>query len=526
MSHRTDLGVPPGAEDFFRQATLRICSSLEVEHWLAECLRYLRQFVPADAACLTRFRAEAGRQLCLAKATVVGAERVEMEVPVTEEARQHFSRGRVVRVAARARDLPPSRAWIERGLLDADAAILSLRLTVKGQIVGSFILTANRSDSFTPAHAELVTALREPLAIALSNSLAYRELARLKDRLFEDNRFLEAELRQASGHAVVGQDYGLRGVMEMVRHVAPLTSPVLLLGETGTGKEVIAGAIHNLSPRHSGPFVKVNCGAIPENLMDSELFGHERGAFTGALARKRGRFERAHGGTIFLDEVGELMPQAQVRLLRVLQDREIERVGGVEPVRVDLRVIAATHRDLPAMVAEGRFREDLYFRLKVFPVLLPPLRERKGDIASLVDHFVRHKAREMGLGAVPPLAPGALEPLLAYDWPGNVRELENTVERALILCRGALLRFDPRVLAGASAQAGRTGAPLEHTAAADSTLDSVVAAHIRSVLEATDGRVAGPHGAACLLGVNPSTLRKKMRKLGIAFGRGARHRPA
>jgi transcriptional regulator with GAF, ATPase, and Fis domain len=310
--------------------------------------------------------------------------------------------------------------------------------------------------------------------------------------------------------------------MEMVRHVAPLTSPVLLLGETGTGKEIIASAIHNLSSRRNGPFIKVNCGAIPENLMDSELFGHEKGAFTGAVARKRGRFERAHGGTIFLDELGELAPDAQVRLLRVLQDREFERVGGTEAIRVDLRILAATHRDLESMVAEGRFREDLYFRLKVFPLVLPSLRQRKGDIPALVDHFVRKKVRETGLGRTPTVAPDALGPLMAYDWPGNVRELENTVERALILNRGEPLRFDPWVPATAPPREGKAE-PLPNPGAAEKlALDAVVASHIRSVLHSTHGRVAGRHGAAAVLGLNPSTLRKKMRKLRIPFGRGAR----
>jgi transcriptional regulator with GAF, ATPase, and Fis domain len=495
------LHQPVDVNDFFKEATLRICSSLEVEDWLTDCFRYLRQAVPTDAAYLTRFDADRGRQLCLAKATLAGGEAVDLEVPVSKAARQHLGRGPVARVAARARDWAPSRTWIDRGLLDGNVAILSLRLVVKGQIIGALILTADKSGSFTLAHAELVTTLREPLAIALSNSLRFRELGRVKELLYEDNRFLHAELNQAAGQQIVGEEYGLRGVMEMVRHVAPLTSPVLLLGETGTGKEIIASAIHNLSSRRNGPFIKVNCGAIPENLMDSELFGHEKGAFTGAVARKRGRFERAHGGTIFLDELGELAPDAQVRLLRVLQDREFERVGGTEAIRVDLRILAATHRDLESMVAEGRFREDLYFRLKVFPLVLPSLRQRKGDIPALVDHFVRKKVRETGLGRTPTVAPDALGPLMAYDWPGNVRELENTVERALILNRGEPLRFDPWVPATAPPREGKAE-PLPNPGAAE--------------------KLAGRHGAAAVLGLNPSTLRKKMRKLRIPFGRGAR----
>ena len=296
--------------------------------------------------------------------------------------------------------------------------------------------------------------------------------------------------------------------MDMVRQVAPLTSPVLLLGETGTGKEIIATAIHNLSPRKNAPFIKVNCGAIPETLMDSELFGHEKGAFTGALSQKRGRFERANGGTIFLDEIGELTFGVQVRLLRVLQEKEIERVGGTEPIHVDIRVIAATHRNLETMLAEGEFREDLYFRLKVFPIVIPPLRDRLADIPILVQYFMQRKAREMGLIQIPTLAPKAIDRLMNYQWPGNVRELQNAVERALILSKGNPFIFDD--LGGISKKiTEKPDLPDEDSLA----LDHVISRHIMRVLEMTGGRVSGGNGAAKLLQLNPSTFRQKMRKL-------------
>ncbi|MBN2059932.1 MAG: sigma-54-dependent Fis family transcriptional regulator, partial [Deltaproteobacteria bacterium] len=298
------------------------------------------------------------------------------------------------------------------------------------------------------------------------------------------------------------------------------SSPVLLSGETGTGKEVIAGAIHNLSTRKDGPFIAVNCGAIPENLVDSELFGHEKGAFTGALTRKRGRFERAHGGTIFLDEVGELQPEAQVRLLRVLQEREIERVGGTEPIKVDIRLIAATHRDLEAMIREGTFRDDLYFRLNVFPIALPPLRERRCDIPSLVHYFIQKKSQEIGLRETPPLAQGALENTMAYPWPGNIRELQNAVERALILSGGGPITFGDIHQTTISPGTDLKPAVKSTSGAKDTmALDEVVSRHIRMVLERTGGRIGGEKGAARLLQVNPSTLRKRMKKLGIPFGR-------
>lgn len=341
----------------------------------------------------------------------------------------------------------------------------------------------------------------------------------------EDNRFLRGELRQVTGEEIIGADFGLRGVMEMVRQVAPLPSPVLLLGETGTGKEIIASAIHNLSLRKDGPFIKVNCGAIPETLLDSELFGHEKGAFTGALTQKRGRFERSNGGTIFLDEVGELHSEAQIRLLRVLQEKEIERVGGTEMIKVDIRVIAATNRNFETMIKEGKLREDLYFRLKVFPVVIPPLRHRKGDIPSLAQHFIQKKSREMRLKSISTLAPGALERLMAYDWPGNVRELENAVERALILSKGEPLSFNAFEVPIKSELRSKSRAipePYPDFQIEESLgLDEILSHHIRRVLKMTGGRVGGKKGAADLLQINPYTLRKKMKKLGIPFGRKA-----
>jgi transcriptional regulator with GAF, ATPase, and Fis domain len=510
--------------EFFREATIRICGSLDVQTFLLESFLYLRDYLPADSVILTHYREERGEHAALAMASAEGSSLLNITVTVPPDIRTFVVRpDKETLVVDRAEKHPTARPWISKGLLEKDASLLVLRLIVDGDIVGGVIFVSDESAAFTREHAQLVTQLREPFAIALSNSVRYQELLKLKELLAEDNRFLHSELRQIAGEEIIGADFGLRGVMEMVRQVARLSSPVLLSGETGTGKEVIAGAIHNLSTRKDRPFITVNCGAIPENLVDSELFGHEKGAFTGALSMKRGRFERAHGGTIFLDEVGELQPEAQVRLLRVLQEKEIERVGGTEPIKVDIRVIAATHRDLEAMIAEGRFRDDLYFRLKVFPIVIPPIRERKGDIPSLVHYFIQKKSREIGMREMPPLARGALEALMAYPWPGNVRELENAVERALILSGGEPVEFRDLLQAPAAggAAGGSTGTPQldqEDTLA----LDEVVSGHIRKVLEMTEGRVGGEKGAARLLKINPSTLRKRMRKLGIPFGRKAR----
>ncbi|MFO7460986.1 MAG: sigma 54-interacting transcriptional regulator [Desulfatiglandales bacterium] len=278
-----------------------------------------------------------------------------------------------------------------------DYSFIQMALELEGNKLGYLGLMADGANQFTDEDTRLLRLLREPISIAMSNAMEHQEVIRFKQMLADDKRYLMDELRSVSGDEIIGADFGLSMVMRMVEQVAPIDSPVLLLGETGTGKELIANAIHSSSPRRDRPFIKVNCGAIPETLLDSELFGHEKGAFTGAISEKRGRFKRADKGTIFIDEIGELPPQAQVRLLHVLQRKEIERVGGTRSTPVDIRIISATHRNLQEMVGSGQFREDLWFRLNVFPIMIPPLRQRKGDIPSLVHHFIHRKSIELKL---------------------------------------------------------------------------------------------------------------------------------
>jgi len=378
----------------------------------------------------------------------------------------------------------------------------------------------DKKDQYTSEHARLLSLLHDPFAIAMSNALKHEEVLNFKDMLADDVEYLHQELLRISGDELVGKDGGLKGVMEMVRQVGPLNNPVLLLGETGVGKEAIANAIHYSSPRKDGPFIKVNCGAIPETLLDSELFGHVKGAFTGAIAKKRGRFERAHRGTILLDEIGELPLPAQVRLLRVLQSKQIERVGGSTSITVDVRIISATHRHLEDMVGSGEFREDLWYRLNVFPIMIPPLRQRKEDVPALVHHFIERKSKELKFHSVPTFAPGAIDRLKSYHWPGNVRELENVIERVLIQNRGqnkdnplmfersAFLQKEdePRILAGNDSEI--------------IPLDEAVSIHIQRALKVTNGKIEGAGGTAELLGINPSTLRSRMKKMGIPYNRG------
>jgi DNA-binding NtrC family response regulator len=303
---------------------------------------------------------------------------------------------------------------------------------------------------------------------------------------------------------IVGESHALADVLAQVNTVASTDSTVLLFGETGTGKELVARAIHNSSDRRHGPFIKVNCGAIPAGLLESELMGHERGAFTGAIAQRIGRFELAQGGTLFLDEIGEIAVELQPKLLRLLQEREFERVGGTRTIRSDARLIAATNRDLGEMVRERMFREDLYYRLNVFPITLPPLRERRQDIPVLAEHFVNQVAARMKKD-VRGLSGAALKRLTEYDWPGNIRELQNVIERAVILAEGPLLEVP----------ALHRSACLDPKVVRTDDLAAISKAHILGVLEATRGIVAGPDGAAARLGMKRSTLTYRMKKLGI-----------
>jgi transcriptional regulator with GAF, ATPase, and Fis domain len=325
---------------------------------------------------------------------------------------------------------------------------------------------------------------------------------------------------------IIGAEGGLRPVMERVAQVARSTAPVLILGETGSGKEVVARAIHTQSARARGPFIRVNCGALPGELVDSELFGHERGSFTGAMAARRGWFEQAHLGTLLLDEIGELSLAAQVRLLRILQDGILQRVGGEKSIRVDVRLVAATHRDLADMVRRGRFREDLWYRIAVFPILLPPLREHDEDIPAMAEHFARQAAARFGVAFRPPSARD-LSLLTGYGWPGNVRELAAVIDRAVLLGEGRRLEIERALGVGTEIHGppGQIAAPLPAASGRDriEPLDVAIRRHIERALAACHGRVDGPHGAARLLRINPQTLRARMRKLEIDVARFRAH---
>jgi hydrogenase-4 transcriptional activator len=387
---------------------------------------------------------------------------------------------------------------------------------------GVLIAIASGPKHFLAQHLKLLGCVRDAMAVALDNDSRLHELAALREAAEAARQSLLRRLgRSEAGETIVGETEGLAPVMQRVDLVSRSEVPVLILGETGTGKELVARAIHNRSGRHDGPFLRVNCGAIPRELIDSQLFGHERGSFTGASEARHGWFERADMGTLFLDEIGELPLDAQVRFLRVLQDGYVERVGGSKPIRVNVRVVAATHRDLATMVRESTFREDLWYRIAVFPILLPPLRDRVEDIPALANHFAQRAAIRFGLAPVAP-TDADIELLQDYEWPGNIRELGAVIDRAAILGDGHTLELAAALGVAAPFSPRSAASPVDAVPAMVGarrhrlpTLNDAMRAHIESARRMAHGRIEGPRGAARLLGINPHTLRARMRKLKI-----------
>jgi len=382
-------------------------------------------------------------------------------------------------------------------------------LIARDRILGTLALIRISDEPWPSADVEFLVQVACQMAIAVENSLAYGELAEMKERLATEKLYLEDEIRLDHNIGnMVGQGPAFQSVLRSVQIVAPTDSTVLILGETGTGKELLARAIHELSVRKRGSFIKVNCAAIPASLLESELFGHEKGSFTGASAQRIGRFELAHQGTLFLDEIGEMPIELQPKLLRAIQDQEFERVGGNRTIRTDVRFVAATNRDLKAMVDENRFRADLYYRLHVFPLHVPSLRERRDDIPLLTRYFVQKHAHRMGRN-IDTIPTSAMEALTRYEWPGNIRELQNLIERSVILTTGNTLHVALPEFGGKSASASPQSRNSNTSQAGERE-------RIIRVLEETKGQVGGPDGAAARLGLKRTTLQSRIRKYGIA----------
>jgi formate hydrogenlyase transcriptional activator len=384
--------------------------------------------------------------------------------------------------------------------------MINLPLLVRGTCLGTLNIGSVQTGDPDPQILEFLQQVATQIAFAIDHVRAYEQIDRLREQLAKENEYLVEEIKLTHNFGVmVGKSQALQEVVRLAETVAPTNSTVLISGETGTGKELLARAIHELSPRRYEPFVRVNCAALPQGLVESELFGHERGAFTGASQRRQGRFELADSGTLFLDEISELPLEAQAKMLRVLQDGFIDRVGGRQPIPVDVRIITATNSDLGTAIEEGRFRPDLFYRLNVFPIAIPPLRDRPDDIPLLARHFAHHYSLNLKRPCRD-IEEGSMRRLVQYSWPGNVRELQNVIERAVILTRSSKVEIDERLLASSGSN-GHAEAPtrlhdLEHT-------------HIRRILEQMDWRIDGPRGAARQLGLHPNTLRSRLKKLGI-----------
>ena len=494
-----------------------IVSNLELRNLLREISASVRRLMQCDSVGVNLPEPETG-ELKLFALNFPGAKgflREEILRPPGSLARSAFGTGEPVTFVVGAAALPVEDADFEKEGLQS---FCWLPLISRTRVLGVLGLSRLEAIPFSEDDVSFLMQVATQVAIAVENALAYGEIAGLKDKLTQEKLYLEDEIRSdAHFEEIVGTSPALQRVLKLVETVAPTNSTVLVFGETGTGKELIARAIHNLSPRSQGTFVKLNCAALPAGLLESELFGHEKGAFTGAIAQRIGRLELANQGTLFLDEVGEIPPELQPKLLRVLQEREFERLGGTRTIRTDVRLIAATNRDLAAMVQEQKFRSDLFFRLNVFPVELPPLRERPQDIPLLVRHFAEEFSRRMNK-RLETVHSETMKALCQYRWPGNIRELQNVIERAVILSSGQSLRVPVGELQPRSMlvpDGNSTGLTPKRRAPVRSILTEVDRDQIIRALKETNGRIGGPSGAANRLGLKRTTFITRMNKLGI-----------
>lgn len=489
------------------QVTNAVADKLDTRELFAAISACLREALNVEYASLTLFDPETNslRRHSLDFPGGGGSLTENAIIPIEgTTVGQAFTRGEPV-VAGRAdiERLPPdiARAMVSEGL----SFLCAVPLVSRKRIIGTLNLASRREEAFADPGVKLLEEVACQFAVALDNAFAYQRIEGLNAKLAEEKLYLADEIRSNSFfEEIIGESALLQKVLRQIEVVAPSDSTVLIYGETGTGKELAARAIHNLSARHEGTFVKLNCAAIPTGLLESELFGHEKGAFTGAVAQRIGRFELAHQGTLFLDEIGEIPLELQPKLLRVLQEQEFERLGSARTIRVNVRLVAATNKDLHQMMKEGAFRADLFYRLNVFPIVMPSLRERREDIPLLVRYFVQQVSRRMGK-RIETIHSETMDQLVRYDWPGNIRELQNIIERAVILSPGTVLQV----------QSSELTAPPQTTAARPQTLEEAERRHIMQALEETHWVIGGPHGAAARLGMKRSTLQSRMQKLGI-----------
>ena len=497
------------------EVTNQVVSNLDLRDLLRAMAASVRRVMQCDGAGVALADCDGGhlRIHALDSPESTGMLQEEHEIPINGKSPigTAFQTGQAVLWnRADVSDFPPEKLAVAAA--EGIKCSCSIPLISRNRRVGVLALARRREVPFNQEEVHFLTQMAGQIAIAVENACAYRQIADLRDKLAQEKLYLEDEIRtELNFEQIVGNSPSLRRALHQVETVAPTESTVLIYGETGTGKELVARAVHDGSGRRAGGFVKMNCAAIPTGLLESELFGHEKGAFTGAVAQRIGRFELAHRGTIFLDEIGEIPLELQPKLLRVLQEREFERLGNSRTVRTDARLIAATNRDLAAMVEEGKFRSDLFYRLNVFPIHVPSLRERSEDIPLLVRHFAQEFSRRMNK-QIDTIHSETLQALTRYHWPGNIRELQNVIERAVILSSGPVLRVP---LSELRPRAGNGKASPSRSDTSD-TLKEAERKHVLSVLEETNWVLSGPIGAAARLGMKRSTLQYRMGKLGIS----------
>jgi len=544
---------------FLMGAMTRITGSQDIQEALIETFDFLTGHFPIEAISLHQYSPELKSLKLLFLIQKGKFSFVETVVPISEEdAKKLFLHAQGLGRILNTRKSSENSVATKHGkALDhlieyKDRAYLIGILRSEGEILGHLCLMGRQTDCFTEEHERKLQHLLTPFTLTMANLLQYKRTMDFQKKLHKKEKGLQKDLTLFREKQIVGGQGGLKPTMETVYQLHDREIPAIILGETGTGKELIADTIQDISPRKGKTFIKVNCGAIPDSLVDSELFGHEKGAFTGATTTRAGRFEQANGGTLFLDEVGDLPLQAQVRLLRVLQNNVVERLGSTKSINVDVRVIAATNRNLELMIQEGTFRKDLYYRLYVFPIHVPPLRERTLDIPELIYFFIKQSCEELGIRILPLIPQKTVHRLLEYSWPGNVRELENLIKRGLTLYppkpllldellpqdddwyiepekgqRYSEKRIDARVEAVLQKYMSKqaTTSPLPSvpdeslSSPAIKPLEESTRDAIEAALDLTNGKIHGPGGAAELLGINPSTLRSKMLKMDIRTNR-------